>query len=62
MLMASIRGAGGIGALRKTDHSQTNRSSASPSLQTNASAGDASPGANPSGNLANALASALAQR
>ncbi|KAJ1993197.1 hypothetical protein GGI25_006327 [Coemansia spiralis] len=61
-LLASIRGAGGIGGLRKTDASASNRASISSTTQHPKSPGDTSPGAKSGGNLADALASALAQR
>ncbi|KAJ1961369.1 hypothetical protein GGI12_003288 [Dipsacomyces acuminosporus] len=62
VLMASIRGAGGIGSLRKVDTDTSKRSSASPPIPASKSPGESSPGAKPGGNLADALASALAQR
>ncbi|KAJ2891864.1 hypothetical protein IWW38_003443, partial [Coemansia aciculifera] len=61
-LLASIRGAGGIGGLRKTDSSASNRASLTSVTQASRSPGDTSPGPKAGGNLANALASALAQR
>ncbi|KAJ2491243.1 hypothetical protein IWW37_002495 [Coemansia sp. RSA 2050] len=61
-LLASIRGAGGLGGLRKTDSSASNRASLTSVTQANRSPGDVSPGPKTGGNLANALASALAQR
>ncbi|KAJ1859901.1 hypothetical protein LPJ73_001630, partial [Coemansia sp. RSA 2703] len=60
-LLASIRGAGGIGALRKSSNNPSSSSSAAAPPQPK-SPGDVSPGGNPSGNLTNALANVLAQR
>ncbi|KAJ2034491.1 hypothetical protein IW146_000307 [Coemansia sp. RSA 922] len=61
-LLASIRGVGGIGGLRKADTSASNRASLTSITQASRSPGDTSPGPKTGGNLANALASALAQR
>ncbi|KAJ2860316.1 hypothetical protein GGH94_005590 [Coemansia aciculifera] len=61
-LLASIRGVGGIGGLRKADTSTSNRASLTSITQASRSPGDTSPGPKTGGNLANALASALAQR
>ncbi|KAJ2744906.1 hypothetical protein GGI20_002598 [Coemansia sp. BCRC 34301] len=61
-LLASIRGAGGIGGLRKADTSASTRASLTSVTQASRSPGDVSPGSKAGGNLANALASALAQR
>ncbi|KAJ2589310.1 hypothetical protein EV177_009265 [Coemansia sp. RSA 1804] len=61
-LLASIRGAGGIGSLRKVDRSTPDRASVSSSLNPKSPSGETSPGPKADGNLANALASALAQR
>lgn len=65
-LLASIRGAGGIGALRKVDKSQLDRPSVllqeahgQPAQPTTNSSGPPPPGG---GSLADALAAALSQR
>ncbi|KAJ2001631.1 hypothetical protein GGI04_003664 [Coemansia thaxteri] len=61
-LLASIRGAGGLGGLRKTNANASSRASLTSPVHGNKSPGDTSPGPKAGGNLANALASALAQR
>ncbi|PIA12644.1 hypothetical protein COEREDRAFT_83991 [Coemansia reversa NRRL 1564] len=61
-LLASIRNAGGISSLRKTEKSPSSRASLSSTFPGSRSPDDTSPGAKSSGDLTNALASALAQR
>lgn len=69
-LLASIRGAGGIGALKKVDKSQLDKPSVllqeargEPTTNTNSTISESAPGAPTGGNsLADALASALNQR
>lgn len=68
-LLASIRGAGGIGALRKTDKSQLEKPSVllqeargePPATTSNSASTGGAPGGAPS-SLADALAAALNQR
>lgn len=64
-LLASIQGAGGIGALKKTDKSQLEKPSALlQEVQGGSSSGSSAPAAAPGqpASLADALASALNQR
>ncbi|KAJ2076663.1 hypothetical protein H4R24_005575 [Coemansia sp. RSA 988] len=61
-LLDSIRNAGGVGSLRKTDKPSSSRASLSSTFPGSRSPDDTSPGAKSSGDLTNALASALAQR
>ncbi|KAJ2708291.1 hypothetical protein FB645_000137 [Coemansia sp. IMI 203386] len=61
-LLASIRGAGGIGALRKTSDNPSSRNSTVSAIPQTKSPGDASPGSKPGANLSDALANVLAQR
>jgi len=68
-LLASIRGAGGIGALKKVDKSQLDRpsvllqeSKGEPVTTTSSSAPGGPPGGGPGGSLADALAAALSKR
>ncbi|KAJ2800912.1 hypothetical protein H4R20_003877, partial [Coemansia guatemalensis] len=61
-LLASIRNAGGVGSLRKTEKPSSSRASLSSTFPGSRSPDDTSPGAKSSGDLTNALASALAQR
>ncbi|SMN19060.1 similar to Saccharomyces cerevisiae YOR181W LAS17 Actin assembly factor, activates the Arp2/3 protein complex that nucleates branched actin filaments [Maudiozyma saulgeensis] len=68
-LLASIRGAGGIGALKKVDKSQLDKPSVllqeakgQPVTTTSSSAPGGPPGGGPGGSLADALAAALSKR
>ena len=68
-LLASIRGAGGIGALKKVDKSQLDKPSVllqeargEPAQNTSSSAPGGPPGGGPGGSLADALAAALNKR